>query len=273
MAFTFDRDDTVSVCAVCMLSLVAATSFPAERKNPSAYSKFASAELKTPSSMMLPSRWGMLILYVPSAIVGTWIVVSHSRNAAGNSPLWLRPASALLTIHFWKRVLEVLFVHVYSGSMAVESLFISVVYTTYTWLIASREVGWNDDSNRLQMLCGVAFFVLGTMGNLYHHLLLASLRTVKSSGAKKQAGGSSSSGSYQLPYGGLFDLVVAPHYFFELLAWAGIALTAQTVIALLVTAAMTAYLAARSLNTRDYYRRKFGKKWPEHRRSLIPYVF
>ena len=51
---------------------------------------------------------------------------------------------------------------------------------------------------------------VGQLGNLWHHWLLARMRS---------AGGT----GYAIPRGGLFDLVTMPHYFFELLAWFGIA--------------------------------------------------
>ena len=53
---------------------------------------------------------------------------------------------------------------------------------------------------------GLALFALGTAGNAYHHWLLAQLRAgVGAAGAKK----------YVAPRGGLFGLIVAPHYLFE----------------------------------------------------------
>ena len=50
-------------------------------------------------------------------------------------------------------------------------------------------------------------FAVGSAGNLYHHHLLASLRKGGDTG-------------YKVPMGGLFELVAAPHYLFELVAWA-----------------------------------------------------
>lgn len=55
---------------------------------------------------------------------------------------------------------------------------------------------------------------VGEAGNFCHHRILASLRA--NDGDTK----------YVPPSGGLFDLVAAPHYFFELVAWWGIGMVA-----------------------------------------------
>ena len=51
--------------------------------------------------------------------------------------------------------------------------------------------------------------------------------------------------AYSVPQGGLFPLVATPHYLFEIVAWLGIALAAQQLNALLVTAGMAAGSARR----------------------------
>lgn len=43
--------------------------------------------------------------------------------------------------------------------------------------------------------------------------------------------------------------------------------------ALLVFAGMASYLSGRAVATTRWYRAKFGKAWPEHRRHLVPFVF
>ena len=111
---------------------------------------------------------------------------------------------------------------------------------------------------------GVSLFVIGELGNFYHHLLLKNLRP-----------GSSSSGSgreYGTPTGGLFDLVTMPHYFFELVAWFGIAVTSSSLNSLLVVLSMTSYLAGRSVATRSWYIDNV-KGYPSGRRALVPFIF
>ena len=69
---------------------------------------------------------------------------------------------------------------------------------------------------------GLGLYVVGEAGNCFHHRILAALRA------------SDSDTKYMPPSGGLFELVAAPHYLFELVAWWGIGLVAMHWNALLV---------------------------------------
>ena len=109
----------------------------------------------------------------------------------------------------------------------------------------------------------IALFALGSLGNFYHHYLLASLRSNKSVGKR-----------YLPPRGGLFEYVAAPHYFFELIAWAGIAIVSQELTGYLNLVSMFGYLFARSKNQNDWNKSKFDEKeWPASRKNLIPLIY
>jgi hypothetical protein len=88
-------------------------------------------------------------------------------------------------------------------------------------------------------------------GNLYHHYLLANLRggSKKTDGEKK----------YVAPKGGLFNYVAAPHYFFELLGWLGIAVVAQQMNAYLVFLSMASYLSGRAYSQNGWNRSEFSE--------------
>ncbi|MBA0725564.1 hypothetical protein Golax_022143 [Gossypium laxum] len=60
--------------------------------------------------------------------------------------------------------------------------------------------GLSEPSIDLKYL-GVVLFLIGISGNFYHHYLLSKLRT---KGDKE----------YKIPKGGLFELVICPHYLF-----------------------------------------------------------
>merc|ERR1712039_594231 len=122
------------------------------------------------------------------------------------------------------------------------------------------------DQNMLGL--GLVFSVVGQLGNLYHHWLLANLR----SGAATSKGDGSAQSKYVIPRGGLFKFVTAPHYFFELVAWLGIACTAQHLNAFLTVADMLSYLSGRSVATTNWYKSRFTD-YPGDRKHLIPFVF
>jgi len=109
-----------------------------------------------------------------------------------------------------------------------------------------------------------ALFGVGIAGNLYHHYLLANLRDSKNTDGPK----------YVAPKGGLFNYVAAPHYFFELLGWLGIAVVAQQMNAYLVFVCMTSYLAGRAYSQNGWNRSKFSESdWPASRKNVIPFIF
>ncbi|RWV89150.1 hypothetical protein GW17_00048716 [Ensete ventricosum] len=107
---------------------------------------------------------------------------------------------------------------------------------------------------------GVVLFLVGITGNFYHHYLLSKLREKK--GDKR----------YRIPKGGLFRLVVCPHYLFEILGFVGVSLISQTVFAFSVAAGTVFYLMGRSYATRRWYLSKF-QDFPKQVKALIPYVY
>lgn len=70
----------------------------------SGYSKFARESKK----QQLPSKWGMFSLYLPAALLASWWLLTL--GDADNLER-VRLVGSLLAVHFWKRVLEILFVH------------------------------------------------------------------------------------------------------------------------------------------------------------------
>lgn len=106
---------------------------------------------------------------------------------------------------------------------------------------------------------GYIIFLVGIIGNFYHHILLSKLRT---KGEKE----------YKIPQGGLFDFAICPHYLFEILIFVGVSCTSQTLYAISFTLGTTLYLMGRSIATRRWYKSKFDD-FPKDIKALIPYIF
>ncbi|KAK9059843.1 hypothetical protein SSX86_020547 [Deinandra increscens subsp. villosa] len=223
------------------------------------YSKFVNEGVaKKKDEMKLSSRTGMLVFYTPSFLVGlSSFLVFRDQDLRS-----VLLASAL-TVHFFKRVLEVLFLHKYSGSMALESTIIitsSYTFSTATMLYAQHLSRHFPTPSIDLKYVGVGLFVIGIIGNFYHHLILANLRK---EGEKE----------YKIPQGGLFDLVICPHYLFEIFGYVGISCISQTLYAFAFTLGTVVYLTGRSYATREWYVSKFGDKFPKDVKALVPYVF
>ncbi|KAK3228594.1 hypothetical protein Dsin_000475 [Dipteronia sinensis] len=203
------------------------------------------------------SRSGMLFIYTPSFL-------------AGLASFWLFPHQNLrflllvsaLTIHYFKRILEVIFIHKYSGSVMVDSgIVISLSYLISTSIMIYSQYlsqGLGEPSIDLKYL-GIFLFLLGISGNFYHHYLLSKMRK---DGERE----------YKIPKGGLFDFVVCPHYLFEILGFVGISFISQNLYALSCAIGVVLYLTGRSYVTRKWYLSKF-EDFPKHVKAIYPYLF
>lgn len=107
---------------------------------------------------------------------------------------------------------------------------------------------------------GILLFIVGISGNFYHHLLLSRLR---------KKGGDE---GYKIPRGGLFHLIICPHYFFEIIAFVGVSFISQTLYAVSFTLGTIVYLVGRSHATKKWYISKF-ENFPRDVKTLVPCIF
>lgn len=231
------------------------------------YAKFAEG---VTFGFAVPSRVGMTLLYTPACAIGLYNLQRLTKGNILEDRAAL--ASLLMVMHFGKRMLECLFLHKYSGTMPLAtSPFIAFYYSVVSFccthysgmsppFAASGAQGW--------AFCffGLQCFVVGQGGNLYHHYLLATLREPGET-------------EYKVPRGGFFDLwggVACPHYFFELIAWLGVALVSQHVVPVMILICMTVYLFDRAVAQSEWNWEKFGDEgveYPKSRKHIIPMVF
>jgi len=254
---------------ITVMQLVAvATSFSNE-SNPATCTEYSKMANQKSNKKMVSSKIGMLYIYMPALTLCTIFLIG---KASFLLPVERKetPVIIMLWVHFAKRVLEVLFLHVYSGKVEVVlSRTIGFYYALVSYLISYVAVDSttrHDDGETATShveFVGHALFLIGILGNFYHHYLLASLR--RQSKQKR----------YVAPKGGLFNYVAAPHYMFELMGWLGIALVAQHANAYLVFMSMASYLSGRSVAQNKWNQQKFtDKEWPRTQRlNMIPGVF
>lgn len=234
--------------------------FLSEKKSAMPYSKFASSFQAEKKEKMIPSKMGMLIIYVPAFLVG---VLYLSMAETGLLPDYSRHLAGWMTMfHFLKRTFETLVVHKYSGStVASAAKMIGFAYAAQAAMICGTATPRTSPQNTLT---ATVLFSVGIVGNLFHHYLLANLRSPKTGGGSK----------YVAPRGGLFAYVAAPHYLFELIGWLGVAIASEQITSYLIFGGMTMYLSARSINQNQWNCNKFSdKEWPRSRRNMIPFIF
>jgi len=218
------------------------------------YSKFASAGVDR--SIEMPSRVGMFLLYFPAIIVAqipNFMTDSQTFHGVGPAQIahpYAQRVIWLVTAHFSKRTLEVLFLHKYSGGINLVSvILISTLYMISAALLTATALFGMPEGVRpgqTQSLVGVGVFAVGSLGNLYHHYLLAHLRKPGETG-------------YKLPRGGMFGWICCPHYFFELVAWLGAAIVSAHATGWILLVCFTSYLGGRSGSTLAWYHARTKK--------------
>lgn len=212
------------------------------------YSKFR-------SNQGIDSRLGMFIIYFLPFVVHLPAVMFFCKDAL--TLVQVIFSSAIL-IHFGKRCYEVLFVHKYSGPIGLATTIQITFSYCFVSIFAASLLPWALPEIDALMLIGIVLFVLGQSLNFYHHKLLADLRE--------------SYTEYFIPKGALFEKVACPHYFFEVIAWLGIALISRHLNMYLLAMVMAIYLAGRAVKVRDWYLEKFSD-YPADRKSIFPYLY
>ncbi|MBN8580296.1 MAG: DUF1295 domain-containing protein [Anaerolineae bacterium] len=201
----------------------------------------------------IPGRAGMVILYFLPFVAITWVAWSYLPTATLMQ--WL--VYIAVAFHFIKRVLESLFVHKYAGKIDLPTtLMIASFYS-----LAASMLGWLNQNPFPApdgwTYLGILLYIVGIIGNFYHHKLLADLRK--------------NSLDYFIPKGGLFEVVVCPHYLFEILIWLGIALLSRHLMAWLILLFIVMYLTTRSWRALKWYHEKF-KDFPKDRKGILPFI-
>lgn len=226
------------------------------------YSKFfntnnKNVEASSSKMVKFSGRNGMLLAYSPAFVASV-----TSLAFMQDEGLRFTMVASALSVHFFKRLFEVLFIHKYSGSMPIDTVIVisaSYFLSSLTMIYSQHLCGRFAEPITDLKYAGIAIFLVGIVGNFYHHYILSKLRT---EGEKE----------YKIPQGGMFDLVICPHYLFEILGFIGISCISQTVYALSFTAGTIGYLTGRSYATRKWYLSKF-EDFPKDVKALIPYIF
>ncbi|KAG2273830.1 hypothetical protein Bca52824_056385 [Brassica carinata] len=209
------------------------------------YSKFNNNKTSSSSSPQpqkhplgsFSSRTGMLLLYTPA-----FLAAASSFFVLPSDDLRFLLLKSALALHFFKRIFEVLFIHKYSGEMAIDSaLTITTSYFSSTALMLYSQN-----------------FTLG----------------LPEPGFDLKPSGLSEDGTkeYKIPKGGLFDTIICPHYLFEILVFWSFFMVSQTIYSFSFAMGTTFYLVGRSYATRSWYLSKFDD-FPKHIKALIPFVF
>jgi very-long-chain enoyl-CoA reductase len=224
-------------------------------------SKFNMSYSKFRKGNNFSSKVGMTIIYLIPLLVYYYSYMLFKFP----SSIYHYSLLTFVTIHFGKRILEVLFLHKFSGGMSLFSvIMICIFYSNVTWVVGQLVNGiispiGIDFFNSPNLWIGSVLFIIGIFGNLFHHIILAKLR-------------SENMKSYLLPSTYGFKYVICPHYTFELCIWLGIAISSTFIDIYFIFFVMICYLSARGMRTMNWYKETFKDKMIQ-KNILIPRIF
>ncbi|KAI9785685.1 MAG: hypothetical protein M1839_008702 [Geoglossum umbratile] len=190
----------------------------------------------------------------------------HYINRAIISPLYLNPSMSPIHLLVWASA--VLF-------QIVNSISISGWLAGYGPTI---EGDW--EGRAIYITLGVAVWISGFVGNIYFDDKLREIRRAAARDQKRrdEAQGYSKLGSktvdkvYMLPQGGLFDLILYPHFLCEWIEWAGYWIIGgwMCVPARSFLLNEISTMLPRALQGRRWYVQRFGKDKVGQRKAVIP---
>lgn len=209
----------------------------------------------------------------------------------------------LLLMHLCRRAYECIYVHAWSnGKMHVGGYFLGLLHYAFVpfVLIDSDWCCWKYDalrnqpsSSMIQMAFGALLCCFGQAQQHVHHKILADLRI----GSTQP-----SHGHYSIPTGRWFNYVSCPHYLSEILIYAAFAIMLHPLSAdmepcdtsifaqrhwhvpivsvfrlrsykhLLLFLWVATNLTISAGNSHAWYLRRFGSKYPMHRKAIIPLI-
>lgn len=202
----------------------------------------------------MPAKLGWFVMELPSFALFGALLFTLNPWRVDPSVLLL---GALWLLHYGQRTL--VFPLLMRGDGKRKPVLTVVMAIVFNLLNASgNALQLEPRGFDLRFFLGVAIFLAGFGINLWADAKLRNLRKPGDSG-------------YQVPRGGLYELVSCPNYFGELLEWTGFALAAWTLPALAFAVFTFANLFPRALAHHRWYRATFAD-YPASRRAVLPFV-
>ncbi|KAI9359985.1 3-oxo-5-alpha-steroid 4-dehydrogenase-domain-containing protein [Zopfochytrium polystomum] len=223
------------------------------------YSKFRRERIATWG--YVPTRWGMLVAEMSALSVVLFFYLCYAVQEPYHSITFI-----IYTVIYTKRILEILFLHRYSGPVTVSCVvYLWATNVTLTAAACSSILftHQNDDSNWNVLVLPIPLIAFGLIGNHYHHILLAQLR---------RTGKVNPHRPYRIPRGGLFYQTSCPHYLMEVFVWLGFSIVVHRPTMYGIFVFTLCKLAGRAFQSRRWYLANV-RGYPNDRKCLVPFLF
>ncbi len=231
---------------------------------PAPYGKFnKSMDFVPLLSKKISWKWSFAISESPALLVPLIVTVYYHEYL---DPLYLL-FLGLYELHYIHRLILYPFFRVRSNTPSTVIIaLMSFLFQSINGYLMSKFALFLDYDpvtilKMAAMLFGLCLFSIGAFVNCLCDQNLISLRKTDRDP------------NYYLPKGLLFNLVSCPNYLAEILEWTGILLAYPSPATLSFVVSCCANLVPRAYSTHNFYRQKFGDKYPKNRKAIIPFVF
>lgn len=170
-------------------------------------------------------------------------------------------------IHYFKRLLETIFVHRFShGTMPLRNLFKNCGYYWGFSLYVAYHVNHPlfTPPAKIFQLVGFILFIVSELGNFSIHVLLRNLRPAGSTARKIPVPNS-------FPLTKLFNYVSCPNYTYEFGAWIGFTIMTSCIPAGIFALAGMYQMSVWAIGKHKNYIKEFTN-YPKQRKSIVPLI-
>ncbi|KAL4441371.1 hypothetical protein ABPG74_013666 [Tetrahymena malaccensis] len=208
----------------------------------------------------------------PIIFYGAFYLIGRSRGEMSTSQ---NIGLTLGVLHYVKRILETLYIHVFSrDSMPLASCWKNFLHY---WIFFGTFIGveyfmyYKDPGyNNLTKGIWVGLWALFEFLNFQCHKTLSNIRTEVPS--KTLEDGSSVNKRRKIPTGWGFDQVSCANYLWETLAWVAFSGFSRCYTSYFFTAVSFYQMFVWALGKQRRYKKEFGKEFPRGRKAIIPFV-
>jgi 3-oxo-5-alpha-steroid 4-dehydrogenase 1 len=209
----------------------------------------------------ISNRNGWILMEAPA--LGVFLFFFITGKAEKNVISWI--ITALFSMHYINRSLIYPFrIQTIGKRMPLLIVLMAVFFNSVNGFINGYFLGSLQDHYNISWLThpafitGVLLFLAGMIINATADEKLIHLRKNRTNG-------------YQIPYGGLFNVISCPNFFGEILEWLGFAVLCWSLPALSFFIWTVSNLVPRALDHHRWYKKQFPD-YPSNRKAVIPYL-
>jgi 3-oxo-5-alpha-steroid 4-dehydrogenase 1 len=207
----------------------------------------------------ISNRVGWILMEIAALLVFLYFIATG--NSYKNVVVWI--LVSLFTLHYINRsLIYPLRINTKAKRIPLLIVIMAIVFNTVNGYINGYYIGtvqhqygnaWLTDP---RFIAGILLFFTGMIINIAADERLIHLRKGKTDG-------------YQVPYGGLFNIISCPNFFGEIIEWLGFAIMCWSLPAISFLAWTICNLVPRALDHHRWYKKQFAD-YPANRKAVIP---